>query len=172
MMGVVFELVVNFGHNEPGVEAATGVVRSTGSVRVRGIDLPLGDPHVTRSAGPRGYIEFTVWARGVGYGSPAHPELDPLSMTEPEITAVGYDLYALLGRFDGYRAAIVGWDPEQLVDLHELESEWVAAGDINGLDGLVVATDLRNRWQLDDAFVPFAEGYWWHPYRGAKNVRR
>jgi hypothetical protein len=76
-----------------------------------------------------------------------------------------------LRRFHGHRAAIVGWDPEQFVDLHELEGEWVAAGNIHDPDGLVVATDLRYRWQLDDAFVSFADGHWWHPHRGEKNVR-
>lgn len=99
-----------------------------------------------------------------------HPDRDPRSLTEQEITAVGLDLYSLLRGFDGYQVAIVGWNAEEAVDLQELENDWVSEGDIDGLHGLVVATDLRDRWRVGDAFIPFTSGYWWIPYRGHRNV--
>ena len=170
-VGLVFELVVNFGRNHDKVGAATEAVRRLHTLHVRGVEVPLGEPYVSRFPGPRGYIEFSVWPRGIGYGPSKIPNLDPASLTELELTGIGHDLYSLLRQFDGYRAAIVGWDPEEIVDLHELETEWIKSGDVASLDGLVLATDLKNRWQLDERFVPFAEGYCWLPYGGSKNLR-
>lgn len=44
-----------------------------------------------------------------------------------EITQVGHAPYDLLQGFSGYRAAIVGWSPESLVDLHDLETDGATA---------------------------------------------
>ena len=59
-MAILFELVVNFGTNEHGVEAATEGVRRVDHIDVRGVSLPLGDPIVTRLGSPNTYIEFSV----------------------------------------------------------------------------------------------------------------
>jgi hypothetical protein len=68
-------------------------------------------------------------------------------LTSEEITQVGHALYDLLSGFSGYRAAIVGWDPESLVDVEDLEADW-RNGDPPGYDGLVLADDLCERWGL------------------------
>ena len=41
-----------------------------------------------------------------------------------QITGIGRSLYDLLRAFSGYRAAIVRWNPESLVDLEDLEFDW------------------------------------------------
>lgn len=65
-MAILFELVVNFGGNEQGAEAAAEGVRRAGHVDVRGVSLPLGSPVVTRLGSPDAYIEFSVYVRGMG----------------------------------------------------------------------------------------------------------
>lgn len=69
-MAVLFELVVNFGANEQGAEAATEGVRRVGHVDVRGVSLLFGGPVVTRLGSPDSYIEFSVYVRGMGCGAP------------------------------------------------------------------------------------------------------
>lgn len=90
-------------------------------------------------------------------------------MTSEEITQVGYALYDLLGGFSGYRAAVVGWDPESLVDVEDLEADW-RNGDPPGYNGLVLAGDLCERWGLGREWVAFTDGYRWLPYSGSKNI--
>jgi hypothetical protein len=169
-VAVLFELVVNLGGDGHAAEAAAVLVRRVDHVEVRGLALPLGDPYVTRLSSPNTYIEFSVHPRGLGYGGPGPmPDLDPRSLTDEEITQVGRALYDLLQGFSGYRAAIVGWDPESLVDLHDLETDW-RNGDAPDYDGLVLANDLCERWELGDEWVAFAHGHRWLPYRGSRNV--
>jgi hypothetical protein len=86
-------------------------------------------------------------------------------LTAAELTELGAGLYQLLRQLTDYRVAQVGWDPERLVDLTELEQEWadeIAAGQ---MDGLVLAEDMRHHLGTD-AFEPFAVGFIWIPYRG------
>lgn len=169
-MAIVFELVVNFGTSEQGVEAAAEAVRRVGHVDVRGVPVALGGPFVTRFGSPNTYIEFSVVACGLGSGGPGpKPDLDPWSLTSGEITQVGHALYELLRGFSGYRAAIVGWDPESLVDLQDLETDWLG-GDPPEYNGLVLANDLCERWQLGLEWVAFGDGYRWLPYSGSKNI--
>jgi len=169
-VAVVFELVVNFGGNEQAAEAAAALVRRVNHVEVRGVPLPLGDPFVTRLRSPDTYIEFSVHPRGLGYGGPGPiPDLDPRSLTDEEITQVGRALYDLLQGCSGYRAAIVGWDPESLVDLQDLKTDW-RNGDAPGYNGLVLANDLCERWQLGPEWVAFGHARRWLPYRGSRNV--
>jgi len=167
-VAILFELVVNFGTDEQGVEAAADIVRRVGHVEVRGLSVPLGDPYVTRFESEP-YIEFSVVARGLGYGGPGpKPDFDPRSLTNEDITQVGHALYDLLRGFSGYRAAIVGYDPESLVNLRELESEW-RDGALD-YDGLVLAGDLCERWRLGAEWESFSPGYRWLPYSGSKNI--
>ena len=167
-MAVLFELVVNFGTDEQGVEAAVDAVQRVGRVEVRGLSVPLGDPYVTRLKSDDPYIEFSVVARGLGTDRPASAlDFDPRSLTNEEMTQVGHGLYDLLRNFSGYRAALVGCDSESLVDMTELESEW-RAGELD-YDGLVLAEDLCERWRLGPAWVAFNPGFRWLPYSGAKN---
>jgi hypothetical protein len=169
-MAILFELVVNFGADEQGAEAATEGVRRVGHVDVREVSLPLGGPVITRLGSPGTYIEFSVYVRGMGHGAPGPgPDLDPRSLASHEITKVGHALYDLLRGFSGYRAAVVGWDPESLVDIPDLEADW-QNGDPPGYNGLVLADDLCRRWRLGREWVAFADGYRWLPYSGSTNI--
>jgi hypothetical protein len=169
-VAVIFEPVVNFGGDDRAAEAAAALVGRVDHVEVRGVSLPLRDPFITRMQSPNAYVQFSVHPRGLGYGGPGPiPDLDPRSLTDEEITQVGRALYDLLQGFSGYRAAIVGWDPESLVDLHDLETDW-RNGDAPAYNGLVLADDLRERWQLGPGWVAFGLGHHWLPYRGSRNV--
>jgi hypothetical protein len=66
----------------------------------------------------------------------------------------------LLQGFSGYRAAIVGWDRESLIDLPDLETDW-RNGEAPGYNGLVLANDLCQRWQLGPEWVAFGHGHRW-----------
>jgi hypothetical protein len=167
-MAVLFELVVNFGTDKEAAGTAAELVRGAGHVDVRGVQAPLGDPYVTELTRPSAYIEFSVHPRGIGYGGPGpRPDLDPHSLTADEITRIGHALYDLLRGFSGYRAAIVGWDPESLVDLEDLETDW-RTGDPPGYNGLVLADDLCERWRLGPEWRVFEPGYRWLPYSGSR----
>jgi hypothetical protein len=135
-MAVIFELVVNFGTDNEAAGAAAELARQVGHVDVRGVPAPFGEPFVRKLTAPSpAYIEFAVHPRGIGYGGPRpKPDLDPRSLSDDEITRVGDALYDLLRGFSGYRAAIVGWDPESLVDLEDLEADW-GNGDPPGYNG-------------------------------------
>ena len=169
-MAIVFELVVNFGVNEQAAQSAIEEVRRLDHVKVRGVSLPLGGPFVSRPGSPNPYTELSVFVRGMGVGAPApNPDIDPRSLTSEEITHVGYVLYGLLGTFTGYRAAAVGWDPESLVDIDDLETDW-QNGDQPTYRGLVLADNLCERWGLGPEWVTFDTGYRWRPYAGSKNI--
>ncbi|MGH3159823.1 MAG: hypothetical protein ACRDNF_25060 [Streptosporangiaceae bacterium] len=108
--------------------------------------------------------------RGIGYGGPGpKPDLAPRSQTSQDITHVGHVLYDLLKQFSGYRAAIVGWDPESLVDVDDLDTDW-RNGDPPDYNGLVLADDLCQRWRLGPDWVTFHDGYRWLPYTGSTNI--
>lgn len=167
-MAVVFELVVNFGRNEAAVSEAAELVERHQAVVVRGASVPITSPSITRFRPPGGdirYIEFSVWPRGINKGGPAHPSFSAYDLKREEIMAVGEQLYELLRRFRGYEVAIVGWDPEELVDVAILEEEWVLDGTISTLNGLVLAQSFADRWQ-PAGFVPFEPGFQWLPYSG------
>ncbi len=170
-MAILFELVVNFGIDEQAAGTATEAVRLAGHVDVRGVPVAFGGPFAARLGSPDNYIEFRVVACGLGYGDPdPKPDLNPRSLTGEELLHVGHALYELLKGFSGYRAAIVGWDPESLVDLQDLETDW-QRGDPPACNGLVLADDLCQRWQLGPEWVAFGDGYRWLPYLGSKNWR-
>jgi len=171
-VAVIFELVVNFGRDEDAVAAATHELEQHPTVEVRGVQLPVTPPFVTRihSDEELAYIEFSVYPRGIGYGSPIpHPPIDVRDLRNDEIGAVGEELYELLRRFHGYETAMVGWDPEYCVDVRELESDWLPDGTIYKLHGLVLSDALIERWR-PEGFVPFAPGFSWLPYRGTPNL--
>jgi hypothetical protein len=165
-VGTGFELVVNFGRDADAVAAATAELEQHPAVETRGVQLPVTPPYVTSGS----YIEFSVHPRRIGYPDLGPPKPFKASdLTKNELTAVGEQLYGLLRRFYGYEAAIVGWDPEPLVELVELETEWVADGTLSRLDGLVLADSLVRRWE-PQGFEPFAAGYSWLPYGGTANI--
>jgi hypothetical protein len=169
-MGVAFELVVNFGTSEEAAVAAAGLVRRADHVSVRGLPVPLGEPYVYHLNPPHGYIEFSVHPRGIDYAGPGRkPDFDP-ALTSDEITRIGHALYDLLRGFSGYRAAVVGRNPEWMVDLEDLEAD-CRRGDPPCYDGLVLAEDLCQRWRLGPGWIAFEPGYRWLPYTGDRNFR-
>jgi hypothetical protein len=168
-MSVVFALVVNFGDGEQGLDAATREVQRLGHLRVRGVNAPLSGPHITKIQSSVAYTEFSVVVNGLGSGGPVPPPgLDPRSLTNEEISQAARALYDLLRSFSGYRAAIVGWNPEPLVDVNDLEAEW-RKGDPPEYAGLVLAEDLCARWRLGREWTSFCDGYQWLPYAGSVN---
>jgi hypothetical protein len=169
-MAIIFELVVNFGTDKEAAGVATELVRRAGHVDVRGVPVPLGEPYIGGFTGPSGYIEFSVHPRGIGHSGPGpRPDFDPSSLTDEEITRIGHALYDLLRGFSGYRAAIVGWDPESLVHLKEIETD-CRAGDLpDYYNGLVLADDLCHKWRLGPEWSAFEPGYRWLPYSGSRN---
>lgn len=170
-MAVIFELVVNFGRDEEALTAATGELERQSSIEVRGVQVPVTPPSVTRfrSGDELVYIEFSVHPHGIGYARPdPHLPFETRDLGSEELSAAGEHLYGLLRTFHGYEAAIVGWDPESAVDFEQLQSEWLPDGSISGLHGLVLSDKLVEGWQ-PKGFVPFAAGYSWLPYRGTPN---
>lgn len=167
MVAVIFELVLSFDFDaDDAVAAATAHVEATGGVGVRGVHVPFGDPSISRLTGKaHPYIEFSVHPRGIGY--PPRAPMDVRSLTDEDITQVGHDLYRVLRGLRGYRAAAVGWDPESLVDVDDLQADCLA-GYPPLVDGLVLAENVRARLGLLDRWEPFVEGYWWLPYRGSR----
>jgi hypothetical protein len=137
-VAVTFELVVNFGLDEVAVLHASSVARAAGQIVVRDVVLPLGRPAVTRIGGPQPYFEFAVHPTGLGTGvQDVRRDFDPRSRTTVDITRAGQALYSLLRQLSGYRAAIVGWDPESLIDVNDLEAD-SANGDPPEYDGVVL----------------------------------
>jgi hypothetical protein len=171
-VAVVFELVVNFGRDEEAVAAATEELDRHPAIELRDTPLPVSPPFVTRfqHGEQLQYIEFSVHPRGLSYGGPGpSPPFRARDLTDDEVTSVGERLYELLRCFQGYNAAMVGWDPEYKVDLSELEIDWVSDGSIARLHGLVLSEALVVRWRLE-GFTAFEPGYMWLPYRGTPNL--
>jgi hypothetical protein len=167
-MAIIFELVVNFGLDDDAVADATEELDRKATVEVRGVQLPVTPPFVTPLE-TSGYLEFSVHPRGIGAGGPGpYPPFNPRDLGDDEIGAVGDQLYHCLRRFHRYEAAVVGWDPESMVDPAELEAE-VPDGRISRLNGLVLADGLIDSWR-PSGFVPFEPGYSWVPYRGTPNI--
>ena len=122
-MAIIFELVVNFGLHDDAVAHATEELDRKPAIEVRDVQLPVTPPFVT-TLETSGYLEFSVHPRGIGAeGQGPYPPFNPRDLGDDEIGAVGDQLYDCLRRFHGYEAAVVGWDPESLVDPAELEVE-------------------------------------------------
>lgn len=68
--------------------------------------------------------------------------------------------------FEGYRTAMVGWNPEQLldVDVDAMATDCPEELADVGLAGLVLAEHLRSRPPLGPTWAPFRPGYVWFPH--------
>ena len=106
-MAVLLQRVVNFGTNETAAAAAQAV-QDQGHVTARGTSLALEQPLLTRFGGPGDYLEIIVGAGINSNFTLPHPDGTPLPLSRGELTSVGRQLYALLERFTGYQAAVVG----------------------------------------------------------------
>ena len=162
-MAICFELVVNFGDDLTAAQRAALIPAIPSALRAGSHRIPLHRPLITTS-GP--YVELSILPVGVSYGLALDGTVPKFGLTESELTELGSELYRLLAKFDGYVAAIVGWDPEPLLDPAELKDEWpdeLAEGKINGL---VLCDRLHGELGLGDSYVVFQPGYRWMPYRG------
>jgi len=63
----------------------------------------------------------------------------------------------------GYLAAMVGWDPEGVVDLAELRADWSEELSRGELPGMVLSTEARRTLAPSTRFEPFADGFEWLP---------
>jgi hypothetical protein len=89
--------------------------------------------------------------------------LDP-SGTPGALAQVTDQLYDLLRRFDHYRAARVGWDPEGDIDLGALQNAYILDGGLDQMSGLVLAQSYQDEWNLRAGWEEFAPGYVWQPH--------
>ena len=157
----VFELVVVFdGHAEASRAAETVRAHPPLSAGGKPVSLlePLLHPH-----------SRTVSTSPAGVGTRIPRDDGPrLQLTAAELSELAWGLFGLLRRFDGYRAAVVGWDPEDFVECADLEHEY---GDFlaDGFPtGLVLAEEVLHTLTSASAqhFQPFEPGYQWIPYDG------
>lgn len=168
-MAIVFELVINYGNDRSAAENAARVVASHPPLPAGPHAIRLHRPliNAVRDAAGEPYLEMSIIPARVGFGCALDEQQPRIPLTTAELSELGTGLYSVLATLTGYRAARVGWDPEEQVDPVELQQEWaeeLAAGE---LPGLVLAEGLR----LD---VPvaglerFAPGFRWIPYQGEK----
>lgn len=166
-MAICFELVVNFGVNEAGVRAAHELIVAAKPLVVGLREIRLHEPLLHRASDADGspYIEMSVLPVGVGWAVALDRGHERVRLSTAELTDLGHQLYQLLTKLTGYRAAFVGWDPEPYADPAELRrgySDDLAAGT---LPGLVLAEDVLPELR-GTAFRPFARGFVWLPYEG------
>lgn len=99
---------------------------------------------------------------GVSHGGNVHPQFKVADLTDDDMSELRDHLYGLLRQFDGFVAAIVSWDPEEVVDLRLLRDRVDEYG-LDRLDGLVLASSIVVDWGLVADFADFAPGYSWLP---------
>ncbi|MGV9693907.1 hypothetical protein ACWDUX_32955 [Streptomyces sp. NPDC003444] len=160
-MALCFELVVDFGNDEGAARAAACVEPWPYTLRAGGFRIPLHRPMLS-TAGPS--VQVSVLPVAVGFGVAADGSLPRFDVTEAELEELARGLYALLARFEGYRIAMAGWDPECFLDDDDLAADWAEELSHGTLPGLVLAEHLRTRLSLGPAWVPFSPGYVWLPY--------
>lgn len=169
-MAIAFELVVNFGLNEVAAGVACELVLGAAPLMAGDQSVSLHEPllNLVRPGDGMPYVLMSVLPVGVGWGVAIDRRRERRSLTATQLSDLGHGLYGLLGRFSGYQAAQVGWDPEGLVDPMELRQEQTDELAAGTLPGLVLAEDV-----LPDVrgpgFVPFHPGFVWLPYAGERS---
>jgi hypothetical protein len=176
-VALVFELVINAG---PDREAADGI----GATLTGLAPLPAGRHRVAlhpplirplRGEDGTAYHEISLVPVGVGVKVARDVGVPPLLLDPDELRELGNGLYEVLRTCRGYRAAIVGWDPEQFVDLAELAGTWADEARAGELSGLVLSDDAVHDLTARGVEVtvePFAPGASWMPYRGSRLVHQ
>ncbi|MEU3982685.1 hypothetical protein AB0F77_21750 [Streptomyces sp. NPDC026672] len=162
-MALCFELVVNFGDNIEAARAAALTQPRPLVLRAGAHRIPLHRP-LLHTAEP--HIELSVIPVAVGFGVAVDGSLPRFRLTATELTELAHQLYGLLARFQGYVAAKVGWDPEGILDLDDLRSDWADELRDGTLHGLVLSEQLHTELGLGADYVEFRPGYRWIPYRG------
>jgi hypothetical protein len=164
-VAIIFELVVNFGENVEGAQAAALANPRPTTLQVGPHRIPLHRPTMNRAGS---YIELAVIPVAVSWGLPLDGTLPRTRLTATELTELGSGLYRLLAGFNGYVAAKVGWDPEGFIDPEELKSGWMDELTDGTINGLVLCQALHSELGLRGNYVEFQPGYLWVPYRGEK----
>lgn len=169
-MAIVFELVINCGHDRGAAENASRRVAAHSPLTAGPHQVRLHKPltSTVRDAAGEPYLEMSVVPAQVGFGVGLDGRQPRLPLTAKELSELGNGLYSLLATLTGYRAARVGWDPENFVDPVELQQEWAEELAAGALPGLVLAEDLQLSTSMR-GFVPFADGFVWIPYEGERS---
>jgi hypothetical protein len=162
-MAIAFELVVNFGTDQAAVDQARAAVLDHPPLVAGEHRIPLHPPLLFTPDG--GYLEMSVLPVGVGWGIAMEHHAPRLPLTPDELDEVGFGLYDLLHRFTGYLAAVVGKNPEDLVDLDELRADYADEVATGQLPGLVLADEVHQELH-GSGFTRFAPGHLWIPYQG------
>lgn len=171
-MAVIFELVVNFGSDVDAARAASLIAATSPPLKAGRHRIPLHPALITEEsseyAGSPPYAQLSILPVAVGYGVATDGTLPRIALTAEELTELGRGLYGLLAQFGGYQVAMVGWDPESLVDtayLREDMAEELATGAPNGL---VISDVVHDALGAGESFAAFAPGFVWIPWQGAK----
>lgn len=168
-MAIVFELVINYGHDHAAVENASLLVAAHPPLAAGPHPIRMHKPliNTVRDAAGEPYLEMSVVPAQVGFNVALDQGQPRLPLNPEDLSELGTGLYALLATLTGYRAAQVGWDPEAFVDPVELQQEWADELATGALPGLVLAEDVRLD-VMTNGFVPFVDGYMWIPYEGER----
>ncbi len=156
-----FELVADFGDDVEAARAAARGEHLPYTLPAGRLRIPLHRPMLSTD-GPSAQVAVVPVA--VGHGVAADGSLPRFELTEVELRELGCGLYGVLERFEGYLAAMVGWDPECFLDTDDLATDWSEELADGTLPGLVLADKLRTRLTLGPAWVPYRSGYSWLPY--------
>ncbi len=164
-MAICFELVVNFGDNAEAAQQAALTNPSPLAIQAGSHRIPLHRALMNRTSSR---IELSVIPVAVGWGVALDGTLPRTRLSAAELSELGTGLYHLLARFTGYIAAMVGWDPEELVNPDELTSSWTDELADGTIHGLVLCEALHTQLGLGSNYEQFQPGYLWSPYRGEK----
>ncbi|MGI5240268.1 hypothetical protein [Dactylosporangium sp. CA-139066] len=168
-MGIAFGLAVNFGVDQAAAWTAQDLVRGAMPLTAGRRQVGLHEPAVCweTDADDVPYLLMSVLPIGIGRGLPVDRGHELVRLPAAALTELGHQLYRLLGRFTGYRAAQVGWDPFTLVDLAELRRECVEGLQAGTIPGLVLAENILPEAR-GTVFKPFVPEFVWIPYAGER----
>ena len=113
-MAIVFELVVHFDEDGEALRTAFATFGGWPPLEAGKHRVPLHAPKICSTG--VGRFELSVVPVSVSHGNGMDGTLPHLALTKAELSELGQGLYRILARLDGYRAAAVGWDPEDIFD--------------------------------------------------------
>jgi hypothetical protein len=171
-MAMIFELVINAGPDRATAEHLAEQLSGLPPLPAGRHRVPLGPPEIRSVRGGDGseYQEVSLAAAGVGHWRMSDGKAERFDLDVAELSELGRGLYEVLRGCRGYRAAFVGWNPEDLVDLAELDQEWAEELRDGSLHGLVLATEALASFRGPVLVEPFAPGFSWMPYRGQRSA--
>jgi hypothetical protein len=167
-VAILFELVLNAGPDLAAAEQVAAQLRGLPPVPAGQDRVFLGPPAIRAVRGEDGltYHEVSVAAQGVGHQPAVDAGATRLDLDPGQLRELARGLYDVLRRCRGYRAAFVGWNPEDMVDLAELEREWAEELRAGSVRGLVLADETIQQLRTPITAEPFAPDFSWMPYDG------